>query len=116
MPSFHTPRPIIHPGKQPVYHTVSEGELCRIEETCGRPRQELTVVTISLPIFAATIVPLLTLQLDETGKWILLFVTISSGIVAVLKGFDWWKIRNDGPAVIKSIRERAREKNDPDPS
>ena len=109
--------PIFHPPNQPEYHTVSEDELCQVEEQCGRPGRDLESVTLSLTLFTTSLTQLLAPQLLapqlSKGYQIFLIIIVSvSGYVVATKGWNWYQSRKKGPTVIAKIRDRA--KNQPD--
>ena len=97
-------------------HQVSDEELCRIEEDCGRPSRDLGSVTLALPLFVALLVPLLTNthQLSPLIRTTFIIIVSVSGFVSIVKGLKWFRTRKKGPATIARIRKR--KTNQPDPS
>ena len=117
---MQSPKPLeakYHPPAQPEYHTVSNDELCRIEENCGRPSTHLGWMTLSLSAFTGFFVPLLPENITPNTRDLLFALATIFGFLSVNRFWKWYQTRNDGPRVIKTIRKRAktseRKKDDP---
>jgi hypothetical protein len=90
-------------------YQITDDEMCRIEESCGKVSQDFTFATNFLSIGIAFYIALKTATFSDTLRVIFTTVIIVCGIGFLYTGARWWLQKGRIPEVISKIRSRKTE-------
>jgi len=90
-------------------YPVTDDEMCRIEEGCGRVSQDFAFATSFLSFGVAFFIALMTATFSETRRTAFIIVVVICGIVVFYTGVRWWMQKGKVPEVIAKIRSRKTE-------
>lgn len=85
---------------------VTDEELCRVEESCGKVSQDFTFASNFLSVGIAFFIALKTASFSITIWTIFVFVVIACGIGFLYTGLRWLVCRQTVPSVLAKIRSR----------
>lgn len=90
-------------------YQITDDEMCRIEEGCGRVGQDFAFATSFLSFGIAFFIALETATFSEVLRIVFIIVVILCGIGTLYTGARWWIQKGQVPSVIAKIRSRKTE-------
>jgi hypothetical protein len=90
-------------------YQITDDELCRIEEGCGRVSQDFAFAMSFLSFGVAFFIALKTATFSETLRTIFVIIVTGCGIGFLYTGVRWWMQRRKMPDVMTKIRDRKTE-------
>jgi hypothetical protein len=90
-------------------YQVTDDELCRIEEGCGRVSQDFAFATTFLSFAVAFFIALLTATYSDKLRTIFIAITVICAVGSLYTGIRWWMNKTRVPDVIAKIRSRRTE-------
>jgi hypothetical protein len=94
-------------------YQVTDDELCRIEEECGKVSQDFAFSTSFLSFGIAFTIALLTAPFSEWLRTVFVILVIVCGVGCLYTGIRWWSQRRKVPEVVAKIRSRKTEPQAP---
>jgi hypothetical protein len=90
-------------------YPVTDDEMCRIEEGCGRVSEDFAFAMSFLSFGVAFLIALMTATFSETRRIVFVIIVVVCGIGFLYTGVRWLMQKEKVPEVIAKIRSRKTE-------